>query len=196
MGFQRWPGYRGTLQSAWDRMKEVARAEVLPRSPAPIVARDMHPKALDAARRNLAAAQLAADVRLEAGDARDVQPFAEGGFLCTNPPYGERLAGREDADREGRLGGDRARGRRGAAGTGAGHRALPPEDPRMASIRQKKLLGLYRGLAEATGRFRGWQAVFLSGSPLLEQAFGRPELSHKLWNGPLEVRLLRYRIPG
>jgi putative N6-adenine-specific DNA methylase len=132
---------------------------------------------------------VAADVRLEAGDAREIEPFAEGGFLCTNPPYGERLAGREDRDPAGRTGA-------GTRVTGAGHRSLPPEDPRLASVRLKKLAGLYRGLAEAVGRFHGWQAVFLSGSPLLEQAFGRPELSHRLWNGPLEVRLLRYRIPG
>ncbi|HET9599592.1 MAG TPA: hypothetical protein VFP65_28720 [Anaeromyxobacteraceae bacterium] len=59
----------------------------------------------------------------------------------------------------------------------------------------KKLRGFYRGLAEAVARFHGWSAVFLSGSPLLEQELpGRPEISHRLWNGPLEVRLLRYRI--
>ena len=58
-----------------------------------------------------------------------------------------------------------------------------------------KLEGLYRGLAEAVARLHGWDAVFLSGSPLLEQAFGtRPTVSHKLWNGPLEVRLLKYHV--
>jgi len=37
--------------------------------------------------------------------------------------------------------------------------------------------------------------VFLSGSPLLEAAMpGRPSVSHRLWNGPLEVRLLRYHV--
>ncbi len=45
-------------------------------------------------------------------------------------------------------------------------------------------------------RHGGWTAVILSGSPLLERAVGlRPEVTHRLWNGPIEVRLLRYRIP-
>jgi putative N6-adenine-specific DNA methylase len=168
MGFQRWPAYRGGPQSAWDRMKEAARAEVLPRAPAAIAARDRHPKALEAARRNLAAAQVAADVRLEAGDARDAEPFADSGTLCTNPPYGERLPG-------------------GAGEPGAG-------DRREASSRRRSLEGLYRGFAEAVRRFHGWQVVLLSGNPLLERSLGRPEVSHRLWNGPIEVRLLRYRI--
>jgi putative N6-adenine-specific DNA methylase len=172
MGFQRWPAYRGGLQSVWDRMKEAARAEALPRAPAPIVARDLHPKALDAARQNLAAAGVAPDVRLEAGDAREIQPFADAGWICTNPPYGERLMGRAGRDEA----------------------AAAPEDPRLATVRRKKLQGLYRGLSEALARFHGWSAVFLSGSPLLEQALGRPEVSHRLWNGPIEARLLRYRL--
>jgi len=35
--------------------------------------------------------------------------------------------------------------------------------------------------------------VLLCGNPSLAHAIGRkPAVSHKLWNGPLEVRLLRY----
>ena len=167
MGFQRWPAYRGGPQSAWDRMKEAARAEILPRTPAPIAARDLHPRALEAARQNLEAAGVAADVRLEPGDARDVEPFAGHGTICTNPPYGERLMGR----------------------------GPPAGDRRGGANRRRKLEGLYRGLAEAVRRFHGWRVVLLCGNPLLEAAMGRPEVSHRLWNGPLEVRLLRYRIP-
>jgi putative N6-adenine-specific DNA methylase len=166
MGFQRWPAYRGALQSAWDRLKEAARAEALPRAPAPVVARDLHPRAVEAALRNAAAAGVAADVRVEPGDAREAEPFSERGTLCANPPYGERLAGGSEGDRR-------------AAATG-----------------RRKLEGLYRGLAGAALRFHGWSAVLLSGNPLLERAMPlRPQVSHRLWNGPLEVRMLRYRIP-
>ena len=65
-----------------------------------------------------------------------------------------------------------------------------------ARVQQKKLQGFYRGLAEMLGRHSGWTAILLSGSPLLERAIPlRAEIDHRLWNGPLEVHLLRYRIP-
>ncbi len=77
----------------------------------------------------------------------------------------------------------------------AGAAPDPGADRRAAHVARLKLQGLYRGMAEALARFHGWRAVFLSGSPLLEQEMrGRPEVSHRLWNGPLEVKLLRYRI--
>jgi putative N6-adenine-specific DNA methylase len=156
LGFQRWPGYRGAPQSAWDRMKEEARAERLPRAPAPILARDLSRNALEATQRNAAAAGVADDVALEAGDVRELSPRWPKGTLALNPPYGERLMWR----------------------------------------RRAELMALYRGLGEALRRHRGWHAVILSGSLLLEPALGlRPEISHRLWNGPIEARLLRVRIP-
>ncbi len=172
-GFQRWPGYRGALQSAWDRMKAEARAEILPRAPAPIVARDLHPKAVEAARRNAAAAGVDGDVRIEQGDARDLVADLERGTIAANPPYGERLM------------------------SGKGERATRPQGPaRDARLRDKKLLGFYRGLADMLARHHGWTVLLLSGNPLLERAIGlRPEIDHRLWNGPLEVHLLRFRIP-
>ncbi len=166
-GFQRWPAYRGGPQSAWDRMKAEARALALPRAPAPIVARDLHPKAVLAARRNVEAAGLAADVVVEQGDARDLVPRFSAGTIAANPPYGERLMS-------------------GRAAASAGE----------ARVQTKKLQGFYRGLAEMLARHGGWTALLLSGSPLLERAIPlRPEIEHRLWNGPLEVRLLKYRIP-
>lgn len=161
-GFQRWPMYRGGPQSAWDRMKAEAREAILPRAPAPVLARDLHTKAIEAARRNAAAAGVAEDVAIERADARDLRPIAERGFIVTNPPYGERLMSGE-------------------------------EDPR---VQQKKLAGFYRGLAEMLVRHSRWTAVLLCGNPLLERAIPlRAEVDHRLWNGPLEAHLLKYRIP-
>ncbi len=166
-GFQRWPGYRGAVQSAWDRLREEARAGALPRAPAPILARDGHPKAILALRRNVEAAGLAADVVIEQADARALEPIADAGAIVTNPPYGERLGG-------------------------AGPDATPAE----ARVQEKKLVGFYRGLAEMLGRHHGWSAVLLSGNPLLARAIPlRPAIDHRLWNGPLEAHLLTYRIP-
>jgi 23S rRNA G2445 N2-methylase RlmL len=154
-GFQRWPRYRGEWQSSWDRMKEEARASVVPRAPAPIRASDRDEEALDAARRNARAAGVEADIEVLLAEARTVEPFGEGGTICTNPPYGERIGGQP-----------------------------------------LQLAGFYRGLAEAFQRFHGWSVLVLSGNPLLERNLGmRPEWTHRLWNGPLEVNLVRCRVP-
>jgi 23S rRNA (guanine2445-N2)-methyltransferase len=173
-GFQRWPAYRGGPQSSWDRMKAEARAAALPRAPAPIVARDLHPKALAAARRNATAAGVADDVTFEEGDARDLEPRFAVGTLAANPPYGERLMGAP-----------------------AGRKAREaPARAGDARVQEKKLAGFYRGVAEMIARHHGWTALLLSGSPLLERAIPlRAEVDHRLWNGPLEVHLLRYRVP-
>jgi len=46
-------------------------------------------------------------------------------------------------------------------------------------------------------RLHGWGVVVLSGSPLFSYALPlKPAISHRLFNGPLEVRLLRYEIPA
>ena len=193
-GFQRWPMYRGGPQSAWDRMKAEARAEALPRAPAPIVARDLHPKAILAARRNVATAGVAEDVLVEEGDARALEPRWPEGTLVSNPPYGERLlSGEAETARRGRRGdgpgAPRAAGRR-------AREAAPVEDDGAARVQHKKLAGFYRGLSEAILKHHGWSVVLLSGNPLLERAIPlRPEVDHRLWNGPLEAHLLKYRIP-
>ncbi|HET9555077.1 MAG TPA: THUMP domain-containing protein [Anaeromyxobacteraceae bacterium] len=166
-GFQRWPCYRAELQSRWDKLKAQARAEVLPAAPAPILAADLHPKAIDACRRNAHLAGVAGDVLIEQADARDLQPRFDPGTLCMNPPYGERLMGEEDGP------GDRAAQR----------------------TQERKLAGFYRGLAEMLARHAGWSAVVLAGNPALGKEIGRkPEIDHRLWNGPLEIHLLRYRL--
>ncbi|HYG67374.1 MAG TPA: THUMP domain-containing protein, partial [Anaeromyxobacteraceae bacterium] len=192
-GFQRWPMYRGGPQSAWDRMKSEAHAAALPRTPAPILARDLHPKAVDAARRNALAAGVAADVLVEQGDARDLQPIADAGTIATNPPYGERLMGREGEARGGRD--DRRADRRGERGA----RRAPETDPtdrRAGATQARKLAGFYRGLAETFARHAGWDLVVLSGNPALKAALPwKPEIDHRLWNGPIETHLLRYQIP-
>lgn len=193
-GFQRWPPYRGRWQSAWDRMKEAARGAALPSCPAPVLARDFSPKALDAARRNAAAAGVAQDIRFEQGDVRDLapDPALGPGTVCTNPPYGERLMGRRAPER---ARGDARRGASTRRGPSAGERDEEARGGRERHVDELKLRGLYRGMAEALARFHGWRVVLLSGSPLLEQAMPtRPQISHRLWNGPLEVALLAYRI--
>jgi len=131
---------------------------------------------------------VAKDIRFEQGDVRELAPAKDmaAGSICTNPPYGERLMGAAGAPRTSR---ETGRPRKSAPES----TAIP--DPRTAHVSRLKLQGLYRGMAEALSQFHGWTVVFLSGSPLLENAMHvRPEVTHRLWNGPLEVKLLRYRI--
>ncbi|HEX9241723.1 MAG TPA: THUMP domain-containing protein [Anaeromyxobacter sp.] len=191
-GFQRWPVYRGGLQSEWDRMKEAARAEILPRAPAPIVARDLHPKALAALRANLARAGLEADVTVEEGDARELAPRFPHGTLVTNPPYGERMM---SGDGEGERRGGRMSPPRSERGDRGGASSAKRSESSPATM-DKKIAGFYRGLADMLLRHSRWTVVVLSGNPALSRAVRlKPEIEHRLWNGPLEVRLLRWRIP-
>jgi 23S rRNA (guanine2445-N2)-methyltransferase / 23S rRNA (guanine2069-N7)-methyltransferase len=58
----------------------------------PILGFDKDPEALEAARRNVKAAKLAEEIRIEEGDAMKLPPLpVQGGLLLTNPPYGDRL---------------------------------------------------------------------------------------------------------
>jgi putative N6-adenine-specific DNA methylase len=200
--FQRWAGYRGGPQSAWDRMKAEARAESLPRAPAPIVARDLHPKAVAAARRNVEAAGVAEDVVIEEGDARELEPRWGAGTIVANPPYGERLmsgASAVSGTRPGRrppVSGTDASPVSGTDASARGRASGTAEDAGAARVQEKKLAGFYRGLAEMIARHHGWSAVLLSGSPLLPRAIPLvPDVDHRLWNGPIETHLLRYGVP-
>ena len=127
------------------------RPRALPAAPAPIVARDVAPAAIAAARRNAEAAGVAARHHLRgrrrrAACARPTPPAP----WCTNPPYGERLDG-----------------------------ARPP---------------IYEALADTLQRFAAWRLVLLSGNPQLSRVFlRRPDITHRLWNGPIETRLLVYQ---
>ena len=74
----------------------------------------------------------------------------------------------------------------------------PPErrPSRSAPNRSSELPALYRSLGEAVKRLHGWNVVLLSGNQLLDSRMGlKPKISHRLWNGPIEARLLVYRVP-
>jgi putative N6-adenine-specific DNA methylase len=82
----------------WKAIKEEARSRIAPRIETPLVGTDIDPRAIEAAYNNLERAWLTPDtIRFEVADARQVMPPAESGWLVTNPPYGERLAGDDTA---------------------------------------------------------------------------------------------------
>jgi 23S rRNA G2445 N2-methylase RlmL len=74
---------------------------------------------------------------------------------------------------------------------------LVTNPPYGTRLDDKDLPRLYDDLSRALGRFSHWRLVLFSGNPLLSRVFiRRPDISHRLWNGPLETRLLVYAPRG
>ncbi len=190
-GFERWPNQ--THAGAFAILKAAAQAAILPAAPAPIFASDSSPVVVDAARKNARAAGVADDIRLEVADVRSLARFSAtpAGNIVMNPPYGERLA----ADSH------RARPTTRPTFPNAGRttsRGAPPSAPLPAAADwagERALIALYADTKRALDQLTGWQLVVLSGSPLFVRAMGhKAGVSHRLWNGPIEARLLRYQL--
>ncbi len=68
----------------------------------------------------------------------------------------------------------------------------PPYGERVGSD-DRALQPVYEALTGLFTRHPGWRAAVLSGNPLFSRVFLRkPDITHRLWNGPLETRLLVY----
>ena len=83
------------LATALEAERAAAGLETLPSAPFPILGRDIDDDTLGVARSNARKAGMDRDVRLERGDARNLN--APGGWIVSNPPYGERLTDPEAA---------------------------------------------------------------------------------------------------
>ena len=70
----------------------------------------------------------------------------------------------------------------------------PPHGERMGS--SEELVGLYRALGDTLKRrFTGYTAyVYTANLDLAKQIGLRPSARHILWNGPLEGRLLQFKL--
>jgi putative N6-adenine-specific DNA methylase len=76
------------------------------------------------------------------------------------------------------------------------HGTVCTNPPYGERLQPRDLDALYRNFGRALLRLPGWSVVVLSGSPLFSRALPfKPAISHRLFNGPLETRLLRYEIP-
>jgi len=82
--------------AAWERVK---REQLADESAPRLYASDTDPRALSAARRNLAAAGVERWVELERADLLERKPPAPSGVMVMNPPYGERLGSPEELER-------------------------------------------------------------------------------------------------
>jgi putative N6-adenine-specific DNA methylase len=81
---------------AWQALREAARARRRPVEPLPIFGSDKLGNVLRIASGNLAAAGLTDAVSLKQADVLDASPPAASGIAVMNPPYGERLSGRDE----------------------------------------------------------------------------------------------------
>jgi 23S rRNA G2445 N2-methylase RlmL len=87
-GLERWANHDDDMRSRMRDLRERARASVRPPS-VEIVAADVDPDAVAAARDNARAAGVEIDVRQ--GDATKLERQPPGTTVVSNPPYGERL---------------------------------------------------------------------------------------------------------
>ena len=97
---ERWPDFDPAL---WRREEQAARSLARTtladgRPLAPIVGIERDPEVLEQARRNAEAAGVADWIELRPGDARELEPPPGAGLVVCNPPYGERLGERQEAE--------------------------------------------------------------------------------------------------
>jgi 23S rRNA G2445 N2-methylase RlmL len=70
---------------------------------------------------------------------------------------------------------------------------LATNPPYGERLKPAELEATYTAMGRAFERLGGWRVIVLSGNPATERAIRRkPNVSHRLWNGALEARLLRY----
>jgi putative N6-adenine-specific DNA methylase len=89
-GFEPLAAFEATL---WQRIQKEERFD--PATPT-LYASDTDPKALNAARRNLAAAGVERWVTIERADVLERAAPAPGGVMVMNPPYGERIGSADE----------------------------------------------------------------------------------------------------
>ena len=90
----RWEGFSGRV---WDEAREEARAKEY-RGDYRIVGSDIDPHALRLARENAERAGVAEIVRFELADAAKFDRRTSRGVIVTNPPYGERIGEKAEAE--------------------------------------------------------------------------------------------------
>jgi putative N6-adenine-specific DNA methylase len=89
-GLERWACHDEAARRGMADLRDAALARILPASP-PIFGSDLDPAALTVAAENARAAGVT--VTWSRKDVADLAPLSPPGFVVTNPPYGERLAG-------------------------------------------------------------------------------------------------------
>jgi putative N6-adenine-specific DNA methylase len=93
-GFERWASHDDPLRARMRELRSEARAAALGQREAPRgLACSADERAVELARDNARSAGV--DIAVDLRDVRDLRPLDPPGFIVTNPPYGERIAGGE-----------------------------------------------------------------------------------------------------
>ena len=90
----RWPGFEKPI---WDRVRDEARAHEFS-GDYRIFASDIDPKAVALARENARRAGVDDVVQFSVADATQFARKTENGIIVTNPPYGERIMEKQEAE--------------------------------------------------------------------------------------------------
>jgi len=90
----RWPGFEKPL---WDAAREEARAREFS-GDYRIFASDIDPNAIEIAKENARRAGVDDVIRFEVADAMRFARTTENGIIVTNPPYGERIMEKQEAE--------------------------------------------------------------------------------------------------
>ncbi|MFW5488566.1 MAG: THUMP domain-containing class I SAM-dependent RNA methyltransferase [Desulfovibrio sp.] len=85
-------------QEKWEEMRSEARKAMLPTPPARIIATDIDPLAIEAARDNAEQAGLADAIEFSVCDFRETEVPPAPGAVVVNPEYGERLGTQENLE--------------------------------------------------------------------------------------------------
>jgi 23S rRNA (guanine2445-N2)-methyltransferase / 23S rRNA (guanine2069-N7)-methyltransferase len=86
-------GWKGHDEALWQQLRAQARSVIAPQVANVVRGSDIDPRALAAANDNAARAGVGRLVMFEQRGLAEARPSAgPGGLICTNPPYGERLA--------------------------------------------------------------------------------------------------------
>ena len=130
------------LRIDWEGVREEAREREFDRDYR-IMASDLNPEAVEAARRNARRAGVEKLIRFSVADARKFHLPTDGGIIVTNPPYGERLMDLRAAQE---LMGDFSRAMKDAPGWQVNIISSDLELERSFGRRAKKVRKLYNGM--------------------------------------------------
>jgi putative N6-adenine-specific DNA methylase len=168
---------KGFDSHAWRRLKDAARGAVRDEAPALLRGSDISTRVIEQATHNARLAGLERwldDGRLAfaAGDAREITPPAQNGFVISNPPYGEQSAPKSAS--VARLIGDFGdRLKQTGAGWQAWLLSADLELPRQIRLRESRKTVLYNGPLEC--RFFRFELV---GGRYRPRADGRESRGH------------------